>query len=72
MSGHGDLRHCVGYPRMGVQAGRSACESFTSPKTLSVHVSNLRRKIGVTSRVQAAAWGEHVGLTVQRSNDRGV
>jgi DNA-binding CsgD family transcriptional regulator len=47
-------------------AGRSNREIgkdlFISDKTVSVHVSNLLRKIGVADRVQAAAWAEQVGI----------
>jgi DNA-binding CsgD family transcriptional regulator/tetratricopeptide (TPR) repeat protein len=49
-----------------IAAGRSngqiAADLFISPKTVSVHVSNLLRKIGVENRVQAAAWAEQVGV----------
>ena len=42
-----------------VTAGRSnqqiAVELFISPKTASVHVSRILGKLGVTSRVEAAA-----------------
>ncbi|QNN52274.1 helix-turn-helix transcriptional regulator [Nocardioides mesophilus] len=34
---------------------------FISEKTVSVHVSNLLRKTGTTSRVEAAAWGRSNG-----------
>ena len=48
-----------------VAAGRSnaqiAHDLFISPKTVSVHVSNLLRKIGVSNRLQAAGWAEEVG-----------
>jgi len=33
-----------------------------SPKTASVHVTSIMRKLGVTSRVQAAAVAERAGL----------
>jgi DNA-binding NarL/FixJ family response regulator len=36
---------------------------FISEKTASVHVTNLLRKLGVTSRVQAAAIAQRTGLT---------
>ncbi len=49
-----------------VAAGRSnaqiAHDLFISPKTVSVHVSNLLRKIGVGNRLQAADWAEQVGV----------
>jgi DNA-binding NarL/FixJ family response regulator len=54
-----------------VAAGRSnaqiAGDLFISPKTVSVHVSNLLRKIGVTNRVQAAAWAEQVAIVLPDS-----
>jgi DNA-binding CsgD family transcriptional regulator/tetratricopeptide (TPR) repeat protein len=37
-------------------------ELFISPKTASVHVTNILRKLGVTRRVQAAAVAERAGL----------
>jgi DNA-binding NarL/FixJ family response regulator len=33
-----------------------------SPKTASVHVTSILRKLGVASRVQAAAVAERAGL----------
>jgi len=35
-----------------------------SPKTASVHVTAILRKLGVASRVQAAAVAEHAGLLI--------
>jgi DNA-binding CsgD family transcriptional regulator len=50
-----------------IVAGRTNAEIgtvlFISPKTASVHVTNLLRKLGVTNRVQAAALAERAGLT---------
>jgi DNA-binding CsgD family transcriptional regulator len=37
-------------------------ELYMSPKTASVHVTSIMRKLGVTSRVQAAAVAERAGL----------
>jgi DNA-binding NarL/FixJ family response regulator len=47
-------------------AGRSnreiGAELFISGKTASVHVSNILRKLRVSTRVQAAALAERAGL----------
>jgi len=47
-------------------AGRTnaqiGAELYMSPKTASVHVTSIMRKLGVTSRVQAAAVAERAGL----------
>jgi DNA-binding CsgD family transcriptional regulator/tetratricopeptide (TPR) repeat protein len=49
-----------------VAAGRSnrqiAQELFISPKTVSVHISNLLAKLGVAGRVEAAAIAHRLGL----------
>ena len=48
-----------------VAAGRTNREIgallFVSEKTASVHVSNILRKLGVSSRVEAAAIAQRVG-----------
>jgi DNA-binding CsgD family transcriptional regulator len=47
-------------------AGRTnaqiGAELYISPKTASVHVTSILRKLGVSSRVQAAAMAERAGL----------
>jgi DNA-binding CsgD family transcriptional regulator len=49
-----------------VDAGRTNAEIaralFISEKTASVHVSNILRKTGTRSRVEAAAWGRRTGV----------
>jgi DNA-binding CsgD family transcriptional regulator/tetratricopeptide (TPR) repeat protein len=49
-----------------VAAGRSnrqiGAELFVSEKTASVHVSNILRKLGVTSRVDAAEIAQRLGI----------
>ena len=49
-----------------VAAGRTnrqiGDELFVSDKTASVHVSNILRKLGVTSRVDAAAVAQRLGI----------
>jgi DNA-binding NarL/FixJ family response regulator len=49
-----------------VAAGRSnrqiAQELFISPKTASVHVSNILAKLGVAGRVEAATIAHRLGL----------
>jgi DNA-binding NarL/FixJ family response regulator len=39
-----------------------AAALFMSPKTASVHVTHILRKLDVSSRVQAAATAERAGL----------
>lgn len=49
----------VGQGHTNAQIG---AELFMSPKTASVHVTNILRKLGVTTRTQAAAVAERAGL----------
>jgi DNA-binding NarL/FixJ family response regulator len=48
-----------------VAAGRTnreiGADLYVSEKTASVHVSNILRKLGVSSRVEAAAIAQRVG-----------
>jgi DNA-binding CsgD family transcriptional regulator len=46
----------------GYSNGQIGTELFISRKTASVHVSNILRKLGVSTRVQAAALAERAGL----------
>ena len=52
----------LGLVAAGMSNAEIGTELFISPKTVSVHVSNLLRKLEVRSRVQAAAWADRVGL----------
>jgi DNA-binding CsgD family transcriptional regulator len=53
-----------------VAAGRSngqiATALFISPKTASVHVSNILAKLGVSGRVEAAAVAHRLGMVDAR------
>jgi DNA-binding NarL/FixJ family response regulator len=46
----------------GCTDAQIGAELYISPKTAGVHVSNILRKLGVSSRVQAAALAERGGL----------
>jgi DNA-binding CsgD family transcriptional regulator/tetratricopeptide (TPR) repeat protein len=46
----------------GRSNGEIGAELFISRKTASVHVSNILRKLGVSTRVQAATLAERAGL----------
>jgi len=49
----------LGAGRTNAQIGT---ELYMSPRTAGVHVTNILRKLGVTSRVQAATLAERAGL----------
>ncbi|WP_206739229.1 helix-turn-helix transcriptional regulator [Streptomyces sp. L2] len=59
-----------------VSAGRTnrqiAEELFISPKTASVHVSNILAKLGVSGRGEAAATAHRLGLFPEEAEDRMV
>jgi DNA-binding CsgD family transcriptional regulator len=46
-----------------------AAALFISPKTASVHVTHILRKLGVTTRVQAATVAERAGLLASDQTD---
>lgn len=50
----------------GLTNTQIATELFISPKTVSVHVSNVLRKLEVDNRTQAGAWAVRVGLAGPR------
>ena len=49
---------------------RIAEELFISPKTASVHVSNILAKLGVSGRGEAAAVAHRVGLVPAEAGNR--
>jgi DNA-binding CsgD family transcriptional regulator/tetratricopeptide (TPR) repeat protein len=50
----------------GYTNAQIGAELFISPKTASVHVTSILRKLGVAGRVQAAAVAERAGLLQDR------
>jgi DNA-binding NarL/FixJ family response regulator len=44
-----------------------AAALFISPRTVGVHVSSILRKLGVTTRVQAATVADRAGLLAAES-----
>lgn len=52
----------LGLIAAGMSNARIASELFISPKTASVHVSNIMSKLGVASRGEAAAAARDLGL----------
>ncbi|WUJ56457.1 LuxR C-terminal-related transcriptional regulator [Kribbella sp. NBC_00382] len=51
----------LGFLVAGRSNGEIAKELFISGKTVSVHVSNILRKTGTASRLEAAALAERLG-----------
>jgi DNA-binding CsgD family transcriptional regulator len=55
-----------------LSAGRTnaqiGAELYISPKTASVHVTSILRKLGVSGRVQAAALAERAGLLLSQQD----
>ena len=58
----GYVREEVGRLLAGRTNPHIGAELYISTSTASVHVSNILRKLGVSSRVQAAAVAERAGL----------
>jgi DNA-binding CsgD family transcriptional regulator/tetratricopeptide (TPR) repeat protein len=56
-------RHVLRLLARGYTNAQIGAELFMSPKTASVHVSNILRKLRVVNRAEAAAVGERAGLT---------
>jgi DNA-binding NarL/FixJ family response regulator len=52
----------LGHLAAGRSDGQIAEALFISKKTASVHVSNILRKLGVSSRIDAGEIGQHAGL----------
>jgi DNA-binding NarL/FixJ family response regulator len=54
----------VGKTRLVGELLDRAGELFISPKTASVHVSNILAKLGAANRAEAGAVAHRLGLTV--------
>jgi DNA-binding NarL/FixJ family response regulator len=57
----GREREILSYLIAGRSNSEIAKELFISDKTASVHVSNILRKTGTSSRLEAAALAERLG-----------
>jgi DNA-binding CsgD family transcriptional regulator/tetratricopeptide (TPR) repeat protein len=55
-------REILGLLAQGRTNPQIARALYISPKTASVHVSNILTKLGVSGRVEAAAWAQRLGL----------
>ncbi len=51
----------------GFTNGQVAERLFISPKTAAVHVSNILTKLGLSSRVEIAAWAVRHGVVLEKS-----
>ena len=61
-----DVLRLLGTGATNAEIGRRL---YMSPKTASVHVSAIIRKLGVTGRVQAATVAERMGLLAGDTED---
>jgi DNA-binding CsgD family transcriptional regulator len=61
-----DVLRLLGTGATNAEIGRRL---YMSPKTASVHVSAILRKLGVTGRVQAATVAERMGLLAGEDRD---
>ena len=61
-----DVLRVLAAGRTNAQIG---AELYISPKTVSVHVTSIFRKLGVSGRVQAAAWPRGPGCSALRPKD---
>jgi predicted ATPase/DNA-binding CsgD family transcriptional regulator len=63
---HGDLTRreveIVEFVAQGKSNGEIAEALFISPKTASVHVGNIKQKLGARTRLEVALWARQVGL----------
>jgi DNA-binding NarL/FixJ family response regulator len=55
----------------GRSDGEIAAELFISPKTASVHVANIKGKLGLSSRLEVALRARELGLTAGSTVDAG-
>ncbi|HAP78428.1 MAG TPA: DNA-binding response regulator, partial [Acidimicrobiaceae bacterium] len=49
----------------GLTNGQLADRLYISPKTAAVHVSNILTKLGLSSRVEIAAWAVRHGVVAR-------